>query len=54
MLFGPVYFATHGASMHAFLDALAVFTCIGHIVYAFNAQQILRKRYLAEGWIAEE
>lgn len=52
LLFGPLYFAKHGAWGHAianFVLALLTFF-LSSIVYSAKAKEIVRDTYLRKGW----
>ena len=53
MLLGPLYFAAHGAWVHAVLAAVLVVPTggVSWLLYPFLAGAILRHRYRRSGWI---
>jgi hypothetical protein len=52
LLFGPLYFASHGAWGQALISFVMAVCTVGvsWLVYPFFAPRIVRSAYLTQGW----
>ena len=50
LLFGPLYFAKHGAWKHFVISFLIMWFGIPWFIYPFYARDIIRDAYLSKGW----